>query len=239
LKVIFLIAGKGSRLSFLTKKKHKALIKIKKEAIIRRLVNQFHSFKVKKSDITFITGYKSEQIENEFGKKYNYFYYKDFSKTNNLHTLIDAIDILKIKDTVICFSDILTTRKSISKIISHKISQITILSDLSKVRNGTMKVIADKNKKNLKSIGKLPRKNSSGNYLGIMKIPKKKMHVFKKFLINSKNKNKNDYFTEILNDLIKKKEKIKLKNIAPDYWAEIDNILDLNKAIKNEEKLDV
>ena len=237
MKVIFLIAGKGSRLNSLTKKKHKALIEINKEPIIKRLVNQFHSFKVKSRDITFITGYKSEQIKHEFGKKYNYFYYKEYSKTNNLHTLINASDVLKIQDTVICFSDILTTSKAIAKIIDHRISKITILSDLSKVRNGTMKVVADK--KDLKSIGKLPRKKSSGNYIGIMKIPKKKMYLFKNFLINSKNKNKNDYFTEILNDLIKEKEKIKLKNIAPNYWVEIDNITDLNKAIKNVEKLNV
>ena len=101
MKVIFLIAGKGSRLNSLTKTKHKALIKINKEPIIRRLVNQFHSFKVKSRDITFITGYKSQQIENEFGKKYHYFYYGNYFKTNNLHTLINASKVLKIQDTVI------------------------------------------------------------------------------------------------------------------------------------------
>jgi len=237
LKVIFLIAGKGSRLNSLTKIKHKALIKINQEPIIRRLVNQFHSFKVKSRDITFITGYKSQQIENEFGKKYNYFYYGNYFKTNNLHTLINASKVLKIQDTVICFSDILTTSKAIGKIIDQKISKITILSDLSKVRNGTMKIIT--NKKDLKSIGKLPRKKSSGNYIGIMKVPKKKMQIFKKFLIGSNHKNKKHYFTEILNDLIKAKENIKVIDIAPNYWAEIDNIIDLKKTIKNKGKLSV
>ena len=237
MKVIFLIAGKGSRLNFLTKKKHKALLKINNEPIIRRLVNQFHVLKVKSKDITFITGYKREQIKREFGKKYNYFYYKDYSKTNNLHTLINANEVLKNQDTIICFSDIITTDKTISVITDKRISKITILTDLSKVRNGTMKVEVDK--KDLKLIGKLPRKKSSGNYIGIMKIPKNKMQIFKKFLINSKNKNKNNYFTEILNDLIKRKENIKIKNIAPNYWAEIDNIIDLNKAIKNVRKLNV
>lgn len=237
MKVIFLIAGTGSRLNFLTKKKHKALLEINKEPIIRRLVNQFHSLKVKSKDITFITGYKREQIKREFGKKYNYFYYKDYSRTNNLHTLINANEVLKNQDTIICFSDILTTDKAISVITDKKISKITILTDLSKIRNGTMKVEVDK--KDLKLIGKLPRKKSTGNYIGIMKIPKNKMQIFKKFLINSKNKNRNNYFTEILNDLIKNNEKIQIKDIAPNYWVEIDNIIDLNKAIKNVRKLNV
>ena len=178
MKVIFLIAGKGSRLNFLTKKKHKALLKINNEPIIRRLVNQFHALKVKSKDITFITGYKREQIKHEFGKKYNYFYYRDYYKTNNLHTLINANKVLSIQDTMICFSDILTTDKAISLIADQRISKITILTDLSKIRNGTMKVKVDK--KDLKIIGKLPRKKSSGNYIGIMKIPKNKMQIFKK-----------------------------------------------------------
>ena len=66
-----------------------------------------------------------------------------------------------------------------------------------------------------------------------MKIPKNKMQIFKKFLMNSKNKNKDNYFTEILNDLIKSNEKINVIDIAPNQWMEIDNMIDLKKAIKN------
>lgn len=237
LKIIFLIAGTGSRINSLTKKKHKALIEINKESIIKRLVNQFHSYKVKSKDITFLTGYKSDQIKKAFGKDYNYFYYDNYSKTNNLHTLINAIKILKIQDTIICFSDILTTSDTISQITNQKISNITILGDLSKVKNGTMKIIS--NKKNLRSIGKLPRAKSSGNYIGIMRIPKKRMHVFKTFLINAENKNKKHYFTEILNDLIQSREKINIIDIAPNYWTEIDNMNDLKNAIKNINKLNL
>ena len=144
---------------------------------------------------------------------------------------------MKKEDTIICFSDILTSNNVIGKIINPKITKITILGDLSKVRNGTMKIKANKN--NLISIGKLPRIQSSGNYIGILKIPQKKMDIFKNFLIKSKNKNKDYYFTEILNDLIQIKEKINIKNISPNYWTEIDNIKDLKMAIKNKSKLNI
>lgn len=230
MKVIFLIAGKGSRLNELTKKRHKSLIKIAGVPIIRRLVNQFRSLKIKSKNITFITGYKFMQIKREFGNNYNYFYYKDYFKTNNLHTLIAANNVLKNEDTILCFSDILISKQPLKKIINPNISNITILGDLSKVRNGTMKIKIDK--KRLKSIGKLPRKESSGNYIGIMKIPKKNMELFKKTLINSQKKNKNVYFTEILNDLIELNEKINFIDIAPEYWMEIDNKIDLGKAFK-------
>ena len=65
------------------------------------------------------------------------------------------------------------------------------------------------------------------------------MKIFKDFLINSKNKNKNNYFTEVLNDLIRVNENIYVKNIGPNYWTEIDNASDLKKAIKNKNQLNV
>ena len=234
MKIIFLTAGRGSRLSNLTKKKHKSLLQVNKVPIIRKLTNQFHKFNAKKKDIAFITGYKSKQIEREFGKEYIYHYYKNYSKTNNLHTLIDANKLLKNQDTIICFSDILASNSIIEKILNKKGNNISLLVDLSHVRNGTMKVITKKNK--LISIGKLPRNTSNGNFIGILKIPKRKMKIFKLCLLNSIRRNKDSYYTEILNDLIKNKEKINIIDIQPNYWLEIDNILDLKKAIKNSYK---
>lgn len=235
MKVIFLIAGKGSRLSPHTIKIHKSLIKINNQSIIGHLIKQFHHLKVKRKDITFITGYKSYQIKKEFGDEYNYLYYGNYSKTNNLHTMIYANKILKNHDTIICFSDILCSKKIIEKTLKKNINKITALVDLSKIRNGTMKVVT--NKKKLISIGKLPRKKSSGNFIGILKIPREKIGIFRKFLLKSKNKNKNFYYTEVLNDLIQHEEKIDIINVAPNYWTEVDNILDLKMAIKNSFKL--
>lgn len=209
------------------------MLEVNGEKIICRLVRQFKKCKIKSQNITFITGFQRHQIKKEFGKKYNFYYYKDFNKTNNLHTLISANNILKEEDCIICFSDIITSINVIEKICKKKENYISTLVDLSKVRNGTMKVKVIKD--NLKSIGKIKRKEASGNYIGIMKVPKKKMILFKHYLISSKNKNKNHYFTEVLNDLINDGEVIKTKNVAPHRWIEIDNEKDLQTArnIKN------
>ena len=235
MKIIFLIAGRGTRLKSITKNIHKSLIKINKVSIIKRLVGQFEKLNVKSKDITFITGYKSHQIKKEFGKKYNYFFYPNYSRTNNLHTLIYAKKVIKRSDTVICFSDIFTTNKVISKLRDKKIKNIFILADLSSVRNGTMKIKSINNK--LEYVGKLSRKSSNGNFIGIAKIPKTKINIFKKFLVKSKNKSKKHYYTEILNDLISNREKISIKNIAPYSWTEIDNEIDLRNAIRNKKKI--
>ena len=57
--------------------------------------------------------------------------------------------------------------------------------------------------------------------------------------MSSIDKYKDHYFNEILNDLIRIKKNINIKIISPNYWVEIDNIIDLKKAIKNKSKLNV
>ena len=236
MKTIFLTAGSGSRLNYLTKKKHKSLLNInKKEIILGKLVQQFHAQGCLKNDITFITGYKSNQIFNYFGAKYKYFYYNNFYKTNNLHTLIAAHNTITKNDTIISFSDIVIQSEAIKKIYKKKIKDITLLVDTSKVRNGTMKIKL-KNANQIERIGKIPRKFSNGNYIGILKIPKKKINIFKNSLLSSFTKNKKSYFTEILNDLIQiRNEKIKIIDIKTQNWIEVDNFSDYKK-LKNRYK---
>lgn len=234
MKSIFLTAGRGSRLNHLTKKNHKSLLIFKnKESILGKLVDQFLKQGIKKKDITFVTGYKSKKIHQYFGQKYKYFFYKHFIKTNNLHTLISAHKVISKSDTIISFSDIVIQNDGINKILNKKVNKITLLVDTSKVRNGTMK-ISIKDKKFIHNIGKIPRKKANGNFIGILKVPKNKINIFKEFLKNSINKKDNHYYTEILNDLIKiRKEKIQFIDIDKYKWIEIDNLADYKKMKDN------
>jgi L-glutamine-phosphate cytidylyltransferase len=230
MKTIFLTAGRGSRLNHLTKKNHKSLLSFnEKESILGKLVNQFIKQGIKKQNITFITGYKSKKIFNHFGSRYKYFYYNNFKNTNNLHTLIAAKKTILNNDTIISFSDIVIQPEAIKKIYNKTINNITLLIDTSKVRNGTMKVEL-KNKHLIQRVGRIPRKIAKGNFIGILKIPKNKIEVFKKFLQSAESKSKNSYYTEILNDLIKKKnEKIEFIDIKKHKWIEVDNLSDYKK----------
>ena len=87
-------------------------------------------------------------------------------------------------------------------------------------------------KKYLKKIGVIQRKISDGNYIGLLKIHKSKIRLFKKFLINASTMNRNSYFTEVLNELIKKNnEKIDVLDVNKSKWIEVDNIFDYKKAL--------
>ena len=66
MKAIILAAGLGSRLAKLTKNNHKSLIKVGKQSILERLINQFEICGIKKINIidkTIITPNSSDITE--------------------------------------------------------------------------------------------------------------------------------------------------------------------------------
>jgi len=231
LKLIILAAGTGSRLGYLTKNKHKCLLKINNnETIIERLISQFKNNGFRNKDITIITGYKSKQIKNNLPKNLRYKYYKEFKKTNNLHTLLKFKEILKEHDTIISFADLILDEKILKNFLKKKTNTIEALVDKSSIRKGTMKV---KLKKNLiLKIGKLSILESNANFLGVLKISKKIILKFKKKLLEFSKKSKKNYYTEVLNSMIEDNDKIFFHDVKGKIWVEVDNFKDYMKAKK-------
>ena len=102
------------------------------------------------------------------------------------------------QDCIISFADIIIDKTILKRIIKSN-KDITLSIDKHKSREGTMKI--DIKKKKLIYLGNKP-KIASGNYIGIMKIKKKKIKKFISAMKKIKYKSKNQYFTEALNHLI-------------------------------------
>ena len=231
MKLIILAAGTGSRLKSLTRNNHKTLIKINnKDTIIQRLINQFKKNGIKEKDITIILGHKSEKVKKALSNKINFCYYKYYRETNNLHTLWYTRYVLTNHDTIISFADLVLDEQILNKFLKSKKKSFEALVDNSNVKRGTMKV---KIKKNLiLKIGKLKIRESDGNFLGVLKLPKRKILKFKKTLKRFVDKSKNNYYTEVLNSLVSEREKLYFHDINKKKWIEIDNVRDYLKAKK-------
>ena len=67
LDLVFLVGGKGSRISKITKKKPKPLIKFKSKYFFSYLINHYSKYPFEK--IFILAGYKGQQISNKFNKK--------------------------------------------------------------------------------------------------------------------------------------------------------------------------
>lgn len=231
MRVIILAAGLGSRIQKLKYNKPKCLIEIRGVSILQRLVTQFIKNGIHNIDI--ITGYKSFLIKKKFHKIAKIHFYPYYKKTNNLYTLNYFKHLLK-EDTIISFADLIYENIIIKKLV-HSSKDITALVDTSKIRYGTMRVVLKNNLLNY--IGNYQSYRAHGNFIGLLKIKKRKIKIFKSSIGKILKFNQQRYYTEVLNYLISKKFKVNSIDIKKNYWTEIDTPLDYKKAKNDYKKL--
>ena len=90
---IILAAGFGMRMVPINLSMPKAFIEVNGEKLIERIINQLHEVEI--NDITVVVGFMKDSFEyliDEF--KVKLAYAKDYSKTNNLHSLNVVADII-------------------------------------------------------------------------------------------------------------------------------------------------
>ena len=232
MKAIILAAGKGTRLK---KKfnKPKCLIKLSSgETILERICKILNDNRIKK--IFVITGYKSKLIEKHKPKNVKTIFFRNFSRSNNLQSLLSVKKI--IKGELLClFADIVFDKDIIKELIKKKKKDILIAVMRKKILKDTMRVKI-KNK-NISEIGnQVSIEKADGNFIGIAKFSKKGSQFLKKYLIQNKN-NFIDYYTEVFNLMIKNSSaKIHFLDIKKKFWKEVDTLKDLN-ILKNLKKL--
>ena len=92
MKAIIMAAGVGSRLKGINGNKPKCLIKVGDETLIRRSVSLLESRGI--SDISVITGYKSDLVRRDLQSRVAYFHNPYFRVTNSITSLWLAKDLL-------------------------------------------------------------------------------------------------------------------------------------------------
>lgn len=233
---IILAAGRGKRMGYLTLKKPKCFLKIKKKTLLEHLIDNFKKNNIKK--IYVITGYK----KNIFNiKSINKIYNKNWKNTNMFFSLNCANKILMSNEAIVVYGDIYFSQKILKKLIEHKSKNLVIpfykrwkelwsqrfknpLEDLESFR-------LSKNKKKILSIGEKPAlmNKIQGQYMGIMKFNPKIWKIIKKFYKKlSLNEKKKISMTEFFSKILKKKFQISTFGVST-YWYEFDSPKDIIK----------
>jgi choline kinase len=226
MKAIILAAGKGTRLYPTTLNKPKGLLEIGNETILDRLVRQFHDSGI--NDILIVVGYQKEVIINHFGDSVRYAYYKDFSSTNNLHTLWSIRDELN-EDVIISFADLVLENSILIDLIKFK-SDFTMVIDTSKVLESTMRVsIADNLIKNITTTS---ISEANGNFIGIAKINKNGCKLLINQMSSMINGSFHDYYTIAIDNLARAGTRVNYLDVKFFKWREIDT-LDEYEEVKN------
>ena len=233
MELVILAAGKGSRI-FKSINRNKCLIKIYKQTLIEKIINDAISLKLFKK-INVVTGYRKNKIIEKLKKyKVNFIFNKDFNKKEMLHSLKLGIKNCK-NDTLVTYSDIIFSKRVFQDINLNKKTNymLPVLRNWKKVWKIRKKEIIDDCESlnfdrnfYLTDIGKKIIKNlPKGQFMGIFFIQKKKIKKTMKYIDQNKN-NKKMHTTSFIDYLVTKKQKIKC--IVKNYnWYEFDDIEDL------------
>ena len=234
MQLIYLAAGRGSRLPKNSRNYPKCLTKINGISIFKRQADFFKKFQSK----IIITGYKSASLK-KFIKERNFLKLKIvFLRIQTWFIVCFLANKYINRDVVICYGDVLFK----AKLFNHMKSKENIMPVYTKwlwlwkkrMNNRMIKLDAEEliiDKNILKSIGgKIKNKLPKYQYMGIFKLKLKtfrKMNIFYKKL-----KNKKIDMTSFIDLCIKEKIlSIKVTKYS-DFWLEIDTYKDIKVARK-------
>ncbi len=238
MEIIYLAAGRGSRLKKQTAQIPKCLVKVNGKPIIEYnniFLNKFNK-------INIVVGYKKNKIIKKYkNRKINFVENKNYLNSN----MVESAFLVKPKlnNIVICYGDIIFDNKIFDLLKKEKNNIILAKQNwlkIWKMRMSKSNILNDaesflKNKNNyLVSIGEKIKKFPRYQYMGLIKLKKKDFVKLKKFY---QKLDKKIDFTSFINLSLKEKIiKYKVK-ITKKFWIEIDSKKDLKLAEKLVKKL--
>ncbi len=241
MKAIILAAGEGTRLRPHTEDRPKCMVEFQNKTIIDHIVETMNRSDV--NNISIVSGYKSEVLQNHLKDKNIKFYYNsEYATTNMVSSLFTAESEMN-DDVIISYADIIYKEEILNRLIQSKAGISVVVDkkwfDLWKIRMEnplddaeTMKIDGEGN---IVELGKKPKSldEIGGQYIGLIKIRK---DLFPKVIEYYKNLDKEGrydgkkfeqmYMTTFLQLMIDNLEKIKAVEISGG-WIEIDSVEDL------------
>jgi choline kinase len=237
MKVIFLAAGKGSRI-YKNLKTNKCLIKINNKYLINHVIKNIKDCGI--DDISIVTGFNSSGLRKSLkDQNLKYIHNSKFRQTEMTYSF--ELGLKKYNsDILFLYSDIFIEKKIIQKILQNESKDIVlpILKNWRQIWKIRKKNIYDdaeslkiKNNKITNIGNKLKKREKvNGQYMGIILVRKNIRLKVLKFLKEKSFKKK--HLTYFLNELIKKKINIHPLKVAG-KWYEFDDKIDLANFKKN------
>lgn len=131
MKVIILAAGQGTRLRPLTDDRPKCMVEVNGKSMIERQLTTMRSCGIKDEDITIITGYCHEVLEDRFkDTAINFIVNDKFETTNMVCSLMCARSLMESEeDIIISYGDIIYGEPVFQKILGAADDMSVIVDD--------------------------------------------------------------------------------------------------------------
>ncbi|MEZ9592954.1 NTP transferase domain-containing protein [Vibrio breoganii] len=220
MQAIIMAAGFGSRIAKISNNNPKSFLEINDEKLIERAVRLLEDRKI--TDITVVTGYKSEEFHQLLGEKVKYKHNPLYFCTNVLGSFACGMDNLK-EDFIFIHADTIFDETILDDIIASDISDIVLPVDYKSCVEEEMKVTTIDGCIDVihKSIA---LDIAEGEFIGVAKIKKSvieglKLAVYEELKTKS---NHQEYFEEAIQNLINKGLEVRTVPTAGRPWIEID-----------------
>lgn len=227
MKAIIMAAGIGSRLKQVNGDRPKCLIEKAGISLLSRSVTLLEGRGI--SDISVITGYKSELIHQELGTRVAYFHNPYFEVTNSIASLWLARDLL-CDDVILMNADLYYEEKVLDTAMIQN-SRAVMLSDSSRIEDADFRFCVRGNRI-LKTGNRLSLNDTDCEYVGIVRIDKSFIQAFKvrleQMIAQGDFRN---WWEGVLYALIDEGIDIFHKDVDGAFWTEVDHIDDYNRLI--------
>jgi choline kinase len=231
MKALILAAGFGSRLAPITNDIPKSLVEVNGKSILFKQIENLHENGI--TDITIISGYKGDILENRVHEKYpeiNIIRSIDYQNTNNMYSAYLAKDVMKGNDFLMMNADVFFDSSVIEALLAFS-HENAIVTDIGTYYEESMKVI-ENNGRLIKISKKITEDEALGASIDVYKFSAKAGEAFfNKCHEYIDEKKELKLWSEIaLNDILSEVEFRACPLVG--RWVEIDNHDDLNNAIE-------
>ncbi len=225
MKAIIMAAGIGSRLENISGNRPKCLIEMDGISLISRSVSLLAAQGI--TDITVITGYKSELVQQELQKRVSYLHNPYFEVTNSIASLWLAKELLH-DDLILMNADLYYETAVLDTALAQS-GNAVMLSDSTRIIDADFRFGVDGDRI-LKTGNQLTDLETDCEYVGIVRIDKRFVERFRLRLEQMiKSGDFRNWWEGVLYSFIDEGVAITHKDVEGAFWSEVDNLEDYNR----------
>ncbi|MBC8149267.1 MAG: phosphocholine cytidylyltransferase family protein [Verrucomicrobiaceae bacterium] len=218
-------AGIGSRLENISGNRPKCLIEMDGISLISRSVSLLAAQGI--TDITVITGYKSELVQQELQKRVSYLHNPYFEVTNSIASLWLAKELLH-DDLILMNADLYYETAVLDTALAQS-GNAVMLSDSTRIIDADFRFGVDGDRI-LKTGNQLTDLETDCEYVGIVRIDKRFVERFRLRLEQMiKSGDFRNWWEGVLYSFIDEGVAITHKDVEGAFWSEVDNLEDYNR----------
>ena len=239
MQAIILAAGMGKRLGKLTNSDTKCMLEVNGVKLIDRALEALEHAGITK--LCIVIGYKGSRVQEYLGIRrgaidISYVENSDYSRTNNIYSLLLASEFLTSDDTILLESDLIFEKEVIKDLVEDPRENVVLVDKFQTWMDGTVisfngEGVVDKfySKKEQASLVIQDYYKTVNIYKFSAKFSK---DTYVPFLESyCKSVGLNEYYESVLSTIANlNQENLFAREISPRIWHEIDDVLDHSNA---------